>query len=89
MKTLLLLALLCVAGCHARPCQVRVRVVTVTPVLCRSGLPGPGRNPMKSRLASVLVMAISGVVMVLARDPAAYVVGGILSGMMIVVGRGR
>ena len=44
---------------------------------------------MKSRLASVLVMAISGVVMVLARDPAAYVVGGILSGMMIVVGRGR
>ena len=30
MKTLLLLALLC-AGCHARPCLVRVRVVTVTP----------------------------------------------------------
>ena len=33
MKTLLLLALLC-AGCHARPCLVRVRVVTVTPAPC-------------------------------------------------------
>lgn len=44
---------------------------------------------MRSRLASVLVMAISGVVMILARDPAAYVVGGILSGMMLIVGKGK
>jgi len=34
MTRLLLLALLCVAGCHARPCLVRVRVVTVTPAPC-------------------------------------------------------
>lgn len=33
MKTMLLLALLCV-GCHARPCLLRVRIVTVAPTPC-------------------------------------------------------